>query len=206
MESKKYHPHLTQPNYTKVRNYLMGHPTASLQEVAEATQCTQPYINFVRECMDEVETSYRETNDLPPKPLTVPKTPQLVTKAHILDQAKSYVTGAREVEHGDTLDNFSRIAEYWSTHLNTKVTPTDVGVMMTLLKVARTHSNPINLDNYVDAAGYMACSSSLLDADKSVTSNTELQHVTSPTTANAFAVLPTPRKSYIYPDMPNLKV
>ena len=146
-------------HYTEVHNYLIGNPTASLQEVAEATQCTQPYINFVRECMDEVETSYREHNDLPPLPL---KTQQSVTKAHILDKAKSYVTGAREVEHGDTSDNFTRIAAYWSTHLDTKVTPTDVGIMMTLLKVARTRSNPTNLDNYVDAAGYMACGASLL--------------------------------------------
>jgi hypothetical protein len=42
-------------------------------------------------------------------------------------------------------------------YLDVNITATDVAVMMTLLKIARIRSNPHNLDNWVDACGYMAC-------------------------------------------------
>jgi|TARA_R110000796_G_scaffold101726_2_gene210477 hypothetical protein len=59
-------------------------------------------------------------------------------------------------------DNFSTIATYWSTHLGTPVTPVDVSVMMTLLKLARIKNGQSNhLDNYIDGAGYLACGGEL---------------------------------------------
>ena len=63
----------------------------------------------------------------------------------------------RASEHGDMESNFQMIGEYWSVHLGTEVSATDVSVMMTLLKVARIKSNASNMDNWIDAAGYMAC-------------------------------------------------
>ena len=54
-------------------------------------------------------------------------------------------------------DNFTTISEYWSLHLDYYVSPSDVGVMMTLLKLARIKSNPSNPDSWIDSCGYMAC-------------------------------------------------
>ena len=99
----------------------------------------------------EVETSYLETNDLPPAPVEV------VTRSSILSTAKSYITRDRQADHGDAEDNFSRIAGYWSLHTGVTLTATDVAVMMALLKVARIKQNPQHVDNWVDGAGYFAC-------------------------------------------------
>ena len=99
----------------------------------------------------EVETSYLETNDLPPAPVEV------VTRSKILSTAKSYITRDRQADHGDAEDNFSRIAGYWSLHTGVTLTATDVAVMMALLKVARIKQNPQHVDNWVDGAGYFAC-------------------------------------------------
>jgi hypothetical protein len=99
----------------------------------------------------EVETSYLETNDLPPTPVKV------VTRNGILSTARSYITRDRQADHGDAEDNFSRIAGYWSLHTGTTLTATDVAVMMALLKVARIKQNPQHVDNWVDGAGYFAC-------------------------------------------------
>ena len=81
----------------------------------------------------------------------------MVTRSEILDTAREYVTQDRAATHGDAERNFNLIADYWSAHLDVNITATDVAVMMTLLKIARIRSNPHNLDNWVDACGYMAC-------------------------------------------------
>jgi len=78
-------------------------------------------------------------------------------RADILQTATDYVTRDRAADHGDLEDNFQAIASLWSVYLQHPVTPVDVGVMMTLLKVARIRGNPAHMDNFVDAAGYMAC-------------------------------------------------
>jgi hypothetical protein len=81
----------------------------------------------------------------------------MVTRSEILDTAREYVTQDRAATHGDAERNFNLIADYWSAHLDLNITASDVAVMMTLLKIARIRSNPHNLDNWVDACGYMAC-------------------------------------------------
>ncbi len=82
-----------------------------------------------------------------------------VTRANILDTAKEYVTKDRAADHGDMEDNFQRIALYWNAHLGLIdfIKTKDVAAMMALLKIARIHSNPTHMDNWVDACGYMAC-------------------------------------------------
>ena len=73
--------------------------------------------------------------------------------------AKGYVTKDRAADHGDMEDNFQRIALYWNAHLGLVdfIKTEDVAAMMALLKIARIHSNPTHIDNWVDACGYMAC-------------------------------------------------
>jgi hypothetical protein len=89
-------------------------------------------------------------------------------RSQVLDTAKQYVTKDRDATHGNMENNFLAIAELWNAYLwetpqmfEAKITPTDVAVMMTLLKIARTKSNPKHLDNWIDACGYMACGGEL---------------------------------------------
>ena len=79
-----------------------------------------------------------------------------VNRADILDTAKEYVTKDRAATHGDAERNFGLIAAYWSAHLNVSISPHDVAVMMTLLKLARAKSNPKHTDNWIDGCGYLA--------------------------------------------------
>tara|TARA_R100000935_G_scaffold43803_1_gene66260 strand:+ start:526 stop:822 length:297 start_codon:yes stop_codon:yes gene_type:complete len=80
-----------------------------------------------------------------------------MTRGEILDLAKSYVVKDRADTHGDMENNFETIAAYWGYHLDMHLEATDVAVMMNLLKCARIKSNVKHPDNWVDAAGYMAC-------------------------------------------------
>ena len=79
-----------------------------------------------------------------------------MNRSEILEAAKQAVTVDRAATHGDAERNFGLTATYWSAHLDAEVTPEDVAVMMTLLKLARIRSNPAHVDSYVDACGYSA--------------------------------------------------
>ena len=79
-----------------------------------------------------------------------------VNRAEILDTAKEIITKDRAATHGDAERNFGLIAAYWSAHLNRNISPHDVAVMMTLLKLARAKSNPKHVDNWIDGCGYLA--------------------------------------------------
>ena len=76
----------------------------------------------------------------------------------ILDKAAHLIDGDRANNYGDAQGNFERIAVYWNTHLGLVdfITPTDVSIMMTLVKVSRLHGEVKSLDSFVDACGYMA--------------------------------------------------
>ena len=93
------------------------------------------------------------------------KTMTKYTRTEILDTAKQYVNKDRASEHGDMESNLTTIAELWGVYLERHVDPSDVAVMMTMLKIARIKSNPRNADNWLDACGYMACGGEL-SADK----------------------------------------
>ena len=64
---------------------------------------------------------------------------------------------SREKEYGNKLKNHDNIAKLWSAYKDIEFTARDVAVMMALLKIARIHSNPTHMDNWVDACGYLAC-------------------------------------------------
>ncbi len=86
----------------------------------------------------------------------------------ILDKAAYLIDGDRANEYGDAQDNFERIATYWNTHLGLidLITPTDVGIMMTLLKVSRLHGEAKSIDSFVDVCGYMALAGEMAPARK----------------------------------------
>jgi hypothetical protein len=135
----------------KVWAYLVKHPKASSAKVAKACGCSPSYVHMLKKKIGTPKEVLEEVN------LTV-------TRADVLDTAKDYVTKDRAAEHGDMETNFSTIAQYWSVHLDAQITPTDVAVMMNLLKVARIKSNPKSKDNWVDGAGYMACGGEIASA------------------------------------------
>jgi len=74
-----------------------------------------------------------------------------------LDKAREIITKDRNTTYGTPEDSFTRIAKYWSAHLGIGVTPSDVAIMMGLLKVARLKNNRKHEDSWVDACGYFAC-------------------------------------------------
>lgn len=79
-----------------------------------------------------------------------------VTRAGILEKAKTCVCGQREEDYGSPEDNFQLIADLWELYLDTPLDATDVANMMILLKVAR-NAGGSKLDNWIDIAGYAAC-------------------------------------------------
>lgn len=85
-----------------------------------------------------------------------------LTRAAVLEKARACVCGEREE------DSFGCIAELWEAYLRAAcvspnaiitVTPTDVAMMMALLKIARVGTSFVGgtADSFVDLAGYAAC-------------------------------------------------
>ena len=164
-----------------VWSYKVDHPLASASEVAKATNTSYGYVYklfqkistpkevFEAEAEDYVDAHLFDPYDEAEALAEAASSPgpRLYLRGDILDTAKQYVDTDRANEHGDMEDNFQRIAAYWNTHLGliSYIKDTDVAVMMTLLKVARIHSNTENIDNWVDAAGYMACGGELAGKD-----------------------------------------
>ena len=130
----------------KIWAYKIRHPKATTREIATATKSSYNYVHALMSKIGTPEEVFeKEANK--------------VTRANILDTAKEYVTKDRAADHGDMEDNFQRIALYWNAHLGLIdfIKTKDVAAMMALLKIARIHSNPTHMDNWVDACGYMAC-------------------------------------------------
>ena len=80
----------------------------------------------------------------------------------VLSKASDLINGDRENEHGQPKHNFRWIARMWSGYLTQSITPTDVCVMMVLLKAARLR-HKLNDDSFVDMAGYAALGSEVGD-------------------------------------------
>ena len=78
-------------------------------------------------------------------------------RAEILDAAKEIICNDRNAQYGEPEDNFAEIAKLWSDYLDEDISAQDVAMMMTLFKIARIKTGGVKMDNYVDAAGYIAC-------------------------------------------------
>ena len=82
----------------------------------------------------------------------------------VLEKAQKIVTGARQSTYGNPEDCFKIIGDMWSGYLGIDVTPSDVAMLMILLKIARAKNSKSYADNYIDIAGYAACAGELTDA------------------------------------------
>ena len=94
-----------------------------------------------------------------------------LTKEDVLQKAKDLITGDRNDTHGDAFNNHAEIAEFWNIFLDKKlqamasITADDVAIMMILLKISRhTQGEKINIDNFVDMAGYAAIAGEISDS------------------------------------------
>lgn len=81
--------------------------------------------------------------------------------AQTLEMAKTLVAGDRAETHGDMRECHDNIAALWSPYLGISLTPDQVAVMMSLLKIARTKTGSHNPDDYVDAAAYLGIAGEL---------------------------------------------
>lgn len=91
-----------------------------------------------------------------------------LTRAAVLEKARACVCGEREEDYGSPEDSFGCIAKLWEAYLRAaciapdsvvRVTPTDVAMLMALLKIARVGTSCVGgtADSFVDLAGYAAC-------------------------------------------------
>ena len=92
-------------------------------------------------------------------------------KEEILAEASRIISRDRNLSHGDAYKNHAEIAEYWNIFLDSKLKPManitadDVAIMMILLKISRhTQGEKINIDNFVDMAGYAAIAGEISDS------------------------------------------
>jgi hypothetical protein len=82
-------------------------------------------------------------------------------KTEILRTANEYISKDRQQTHGQAENNFANIGRLWSAYLNHPITPQDVAILMTLLKIARYKGNPSHVDNAIDMCGYAALAGEL---------------------------------------------
>jgi sugar-specific transcriptional regulator TrmB len=140
----------------KVWAYLLKNKLASTAEVAKATGVSYGY---TYKLMQRIGTP-KEVFEAEAKPER--------TRVKLLSEASALVDGDREAEHGDFQSNAMTIARYWNAHLGTSdsfIKPHDVPTMLALMKLARSIQKPEGMDNYRDAAGYIALAGELNSKD-----------------------------------------
>tara|TARA_B110000211_G_scaffold151591_1_gene172395 strand:+ start:5951 stop:6487 length:537 start_codon:yes stop_codon:yes gene_type:complete len=161
---------------SKVLTLLARKGVMTDKEIAKDVGCTVSLVNKVRNSSGRgnnpvprsddwvADFAYRMSKDGTATSVnTAGVDPNAWTRSGILNQAEQYVTKDRAADHGDMEDNFRTIADLWTAYLGFDliITDRDVAAMMTLLKIARSRSNPDNADNWIDACGYMACGGEL---------------------------------------------
>lgn len=100
-----------------------------------------------------------------PEKITEKENNTMLMRSEILREAERIVCGEREQQYGSPSDCFDKIAILWNGFLeakgNSALTSTDVALMMTLFKIARSLSGQYKRDNYVDMAGYIGCAAEI---------------------------------------------
>lgn len=81
--------------------------------------------------------------------------------SELMCQASLLIDGERDVQHGNRLECHTQIARLWTAYLGVQITPHEVAIMMTLLKIARTKTGAFNVDCYVDGCGYLSIAGEL---------------------------------------------
>ena len=101
-----------------------------------------------------------------------------MNSSEILKKTEKLVSTDRADKHGDKVENHENIARMWSSYLQNKtklnliILPEDVANLMSLLKIARTQAGNFNLDDYIDACGYLAISGEIRNKRENIKSAT----------------------------------
>ena len=92
---------------------------------------------------------------------------KMTTKEKIINKAFKTV-GERNDHYGTPLENFERIAKLWSCQLEHHISIYDVGVMLMLLKIARSKHDKLHEDTWVDIAGYAGATAEATFLDEEI--------------------------------------
>ncbi len=99
-----------------------------------------------------------------------------MNKHEIASAAAQLVAGDRNNTHGDAFDNHDKIAQVWNGILNAAgarparpLNAHDVANLMEGLKIARRYLGALNIDDYVDGAGYAAVAGEIASRQDRVT-------------------------------------
>lgn len=83
--------------------------------------------------------------------------------AQILVNAARLITGDRNRQHGDVRENHGNIARLRGAYLNRPLADHESAMLDAMMKLARTQAGAFNLDDYTDAAAYIAIAGALRD-------------------------------------------
>jgi len=159
----------------KIIRYILKNRDASVKQIAEATGSSTKYVyNLKSQSGTPKEVIQKELNVQPVVTETFKdysgneyhtyalknKPTKDRVRTTILQEAESLVSGDREEEHGDFYSNACLTAKLWKGYTGWDIQPEQVPVMLALLKVARSN-NSKNMDNFRDAAGYLALAAEL---------------------------------------------
>lgn len=92
-----------------------------------------------------------------------------MNRTQTLLAAETLITGDRAKDYGNPQTNFRRIAELWAPIIGRTISPAEVALCLTQLKIARLIHTPVHPDSWVDAAGYIALGAELATEETSVT-------------------------------------
>lgn len=87
-------------------------------------------------------------------------------RARILAESEQLINGDRAKDYGDPATNFGRLAALWAPILGVDVTPVQVALCLTQLKISRLINTPTHRDSYLDAAGYIGLAAELAKEQK----------------------------------------
>lgn len=79
----------------------------------------------------------------------------MMNRGDILTEAARLTSSDRQNQYGDPRINHSRIAQLWTTYLETEIEPDQVAICMALVKIARLMETQ-SADSYTDLAAYAA--------------------------------------------------
>lgn len=86
-------------------------------------------------------------------------------RRQVLNEAARLITQDREGTHGPYTDEAARIGRLWGAILRRDdIPPRTVAAMMIALKLCRATAGSVNVDDWIDTAGYAALAAQI-DAD-----------------------------------------
>jgi len=78
-----------------------------------------------------------------------------MNRGDILKEAARLTSNDRQNQYGDPYTNHKRIADLWTTYLETQIKPEQVAICMALVKIARLMQTQSD-DSFIDLAAYAA--------------------------------------------------